>query len=244
MPSVAGLSAPGEREPVIRPVPPRPPQQGTERRPATFEVPTPDFPSPGISIEAVQVFLDVVSVTSIPIASEVAGLVSGVIYTLQGGVVGAALSGVGIVPGIGTVADVSRTGLAARAVGAGAADAAKGIRHGPLNPGPLADDIAATFRGGSYVARTLDQPIVLYRVIGDRGNPTGSFWTATEPHGPLQSVVDLALDQNWGNPATQVIRAQIPAGTTVYEGAAAAQRGLVGGGHQVYIPRVDPRWRQ
>jgi len=118
----------------------------------------------------------------------------------------------------------------------------RGVRYGPLNPGPLADDIAATFRSGSYTARTLEEPMTLYRVIGDGGRAEGSFWTATPPRGPLQSVVDLALDQNWGNTATTVIEARIPAGTTLYEGAAAAQRGLVGGGSQVYIPRVNPSW--
>ena len=45
-------------------------------------------------------------------------------------------------------------------------------------------------------------------------------------------VDDLGLDQNWGNSATQVIQARIPAGTTLYEGVAAAQRGLVGSGSQ------------
>ena len=68
------------------------------------------------------------------------------------------------------------------------------------------------------------------------------YWTATKPKGPLQSVIDSALDQNWGNSATTVIRAQVPAGTRIYEGAAAAQRGLVGGGNQIYIPKVDPKW--
>lgn len=32
------------------------------------------------------------------------------------------------------------------------------------------------------------------------------------------------------------------AGTTIYDGAAAAQGGLVGGGSQVVIPRVNPNW--
>lgn len=41
--------------------------------------------------------------------------------------------------------------------------AARGIGYGPLNPGPLADDIAVTFWSGSYTARTLDQPTTLYR---------------------------------------------------------------------------------
>ena len=116
------------------------------------------------------------------------------------------------------------------------------VRHGPINPGPLADDIAKTFRSGSYTARTLDQPTTLYRVIGDTGNPAGSYWSNTRPQGPLQSVIDLALEQNWGNTATTVIRAQVPAGTRIYEGAAAAQRGLVGGGNQIYIPKVDSSW--
>ncbi|NTV15099.1 MAG: hypothetical protein HGA96_14410 [Desulfobulbaceae bacterium] len=120
--------------------------------------------------------------------------------------------------------------------------AAKGVMHGPLNPGPLADDIANTFRSGSYTARNLSNPTTLYRVMGDSGNPTGSYWTSTKPLGPLQAVIDLALDQNWGNTATKVVQAEIPAGTRIYEGAAAAQRGLVGGTNQVYIPRVDPKW--
>ena len=121
-------------------------------------------------------------------------------------------------------------------------NATKSVRHGPINSGPLADDIASTFRSGSYTARTINKPTTFYRVIGDAGNPAGSYWTRIKPKGPLQSVVDLALDQKWGNAATQVVKARIPAGTTIYEGAAAAQRGLVGGGNQVYIPRVDPKW--
>ena len=97
-----------------------------------------------------------------------------------------------------------------------------GVRHGPINPGPLADDIANTFRSGAYTAHTLDKPTTLYRVISDTGNPAGSFWTRVEPKGPLQSVIDSAIDQNWGNAATRVVKATIPAGTKIYEGAAAA----------------------
>lgn len=109
----------------------------------------------------------------------------------------------------------------------------------------LSKDIADTFRSGTYSEVQLGKDTVLYRVIGGSStNPTGSFWTRREPSGPLQFVIDSALDQNWGNNATRVIRATVPRGTTVYEGAAAAQRGLVGGGSQVYIPRVDPAWIQ
>lgn len=139
-----------------------------------------------------------------------------------------------------TIGDVFSLGRASAATLS--ARAATNVRHGPLNPGPLADQIAATFSSSSYTTRRLEESTVLFRVIGPRGNATGSFWTRTEPRGPLQTVIDLAIDQNWRNPATRVIRAEIPAGTTIYEGFAAAQRGLVGGANQVYIPNVDPRW--
>lgn len=106
----------------------------------------------------------------------------------------------------------------------------------PINPGPLAQDIAVNFRSGSYEGRMLSEDTTFYRVIGDGGNPNGPYWTSVPPSGPLQSVIDSALDQNWGNPATTTITRTFPAGTTVFEGAAAPQRGLVGGGNQVYIP--------
>ena len=102
--------------------------------------------------------------------------------------------------------------------------------------------IASTFRSGSYSASTISEPTTLYRSSGDNGNPAGSFWTRTEPSGPFQSEIDSVLDQNWGNSASQVVRARVPAGVTIYEGAAASQRGLVGGGNQIYIPHVDSKW--
>ena len=119
---------------------------------------------------------------------------------------------------------------------------ASGEHFGPVNPGPLSAQVASTFRSGSYSRRTLEEPLVVYRLIGEGGSPTGRYWTTLEPKGALQSVIDLAIDQNWRNPATQVIRAELPAGTVIYEGTTSAQRGLVGGAHQIYIPRVDPGW--
>lgn len=70
----------------------------------------------------------------------------------------------------------------------------------------------------------------------------GQFWTRTPPSGRLQSQIDLALKPAWGNTATQVTKIQVPAGTTIYEGVAAAHGGLVGGGSQVVIPSVNPAW--
>lgn len=119
--------------------------------------------------------------------------------------------------------------------------AAKSVRHGPMNPGPLAEDVANTFRSGSYTAVTSGKPTTLYRVDSDN-KELGAYWTRTRPSGPVQSIIDSALDPAWGNQATRWVQARVPAGTTFYEGAAAAQRGLVGGGNQVVIPRVDPSW--
>ncbi|MCD6040366.1 MAG: hypothetical protein K0R98_1614 [Rickettsiaceae bacterium] len=111
-----------------------------------------------------------------------------------------------------------------------------GDLYGPLVEGPLSADIANTFRSGSYVGRVLDQATIFWRVTADNDNALGNFWTAVQLKGPLQSVIDLALDQNWGNTAVQTYSRVFPAGTQVYEGAAAGQRGLVDGGSQIYIP--------
>jgi hypothetical protein len=121
-------------------------------------------------------------------------------------------------------------------------------RYGPLNEGPLPNDIARTFRSGTYDEVITTEPTTLYRVIGDNGNPAGGYWTRAEPQGPLQSVIDSALDQNWGNTATRVIEMEVPAGTRLFEGVAAPQRGLVGGGNQIFFDRninpLDPAWIQ
>jgi RHS repeat-associated protein len=114
--------------------------------------------------------------------------------------------------------------------------------YGPLTQGPLASSIANTFRSGTYSGGTLTQAQTMYRVTGPGGNPAGSYWTTVLPTGPVASTIDSALLPQWGNTATQVVTARIPAGTQVYMGVAAPQGGLVGGGVQVYIPQASPAW--
>jgi len=58
----------------------------------------------------------------------------------------------------------------------------------------------------------------------------------------MQATIAGELNPQWGNTAANVATIRVPAGTTIYEGAAAAQGGLVGGGSQVFIPNVDPTW--
>ncbi|RJF90283.1 hemagglutinin repeat-containing protein [Sphingomonas cavernae] len=114
-------------------------------------------------------------------------------------------------------------------------------QYGPLNQGPLSSDIVGTFRSGTYSEVITTSPTKLYRVIGDSGNPAGAYWTRMKPEGPLQSVIDSALDQSWGNSATRVIEMEVPPGTKLFEGAAAAQRGLIGGGNQIYFDKdINP----
>jgi hypothetical protein len=114
--------------------------------------------------------------------------------------------------------------------------------YSPVNPGPLSAGIASTFRGASYREVTYDQITTLYRVYGGRSGQLGSFWTSTPPTGALRSRIDLALNPQWGNTANQVVRIDVPAGVKMYEGYAASQGGLVGGGTQVFIPQVNPLW--
>ena len=54
--------------------------------------------------------------------------------------------------------------------------------------------------------------------------------------------MDSALNPAWGTTAQSVSTIRVPAGTTIYEGFAAPQGGLLGRGSQVYIPKVNPIW--
>ncbi|VVM21872.1 hypothetical protein BSPWISOXPB_992 [uncultured Gammaproteobacteria bacterium] len=58
----------------------------------------------------------------------------------------------------------------------------------------------------------------------------------------MASVIDSSLDQNWGNTATKIVKLKIPKGIKLYEGVAAPQKGLVGGGNQIYLPKIDKNW--
>jgi hypothetical protein len=118
-----------------------------------------------------------------------------------------------------------------------------GTHWNPLNgPGPLGEKVAATFRGASYTESVTPEATTLYRVYGGKAGELGPYWTRTPPAGPLQSQIDNALLPQWGNTAQNVTRIQVPSGTTIFEGFAAPQGGLVGGGNQVFIPCVDPSW--
>ena len=121
--------------------------------------------------------------------------------------------------------------------------AAKSVPWNPLNgPGPLGEKVAGTFRSALYTENALSQEATLYRSYGGSAGELGSYWTRTPPAGPLQSTMDSALNPAWGNTAQCVSTISVPSGTTIYEGVAAPQGGLLGGGSQIYIPKVNPNW--
>ena len=93
----------------------------------------------------------------------------------------------------------------------------------------------------------IQEPTTFYRVYGGRAGRIRSFWSRTEPSGPLQSQLDLALNPAWGNTADNVVTIRVPPGTLVYEGVAAPQpisggSSYLGGGNQVIIPKVRGGW--
>jgi hypothetical protein len=119
-------------------------------------------------------------------------------------------------------------------------------QYGPLNQGPLPTAVANTFRSATYADVITTEPTVLYRVYGGTADELGGYWTRTPPTGPVQSIVDSALSPQWGNTAVNVAKIEVPAGTRFFEGAAAQQGGLVGGGNQVLFPKgstIDPSWK-
>lgn len=115
--------------------------------------------------------------------------------------------------------------------------------YSPLNKGPLIEQISGTFRGGSYKENITTKPTTLYRVYGGSSGELSAIGPEVKPTGPVQSIIDSALDPKWGNTATKIVEIRVPTGVKFYEGTAAQQSGLVGGGNQVYIPgKVSTSW--
>jgi hypothetical protein len=107
----------------------------------------------------------------------------------------------------------------------------------PINPGPLAKDIANTFRSATYTENIADGPINLYRIWGGEAKELGQYWSRTKPAGSLQAIMDNALLPAYGNTAEKVTSITVPKGTVFYEGIVGPQGNLVGGGNQIFIPR-------
>ncbi|MGO1055272.1 polymorphic toxin-type HINT domain-containing protein [Crossiella sp. CA198] len=112
------------------------------------------------------------------------------------------------------------------------------VRHGPMNEGPLDAQTADSFRSSSYDAVVSTEATTVYRVYGGESEELGGYWTRAKPEGLLQAVMESALKRTWGNQAAHWVSAEISAGTKFFEGVAAAQGALHGGGSQVFIPTI------
>ena len=124
--------------------------------------------------------------------------------------------------------------------------------YGPHESGPLDADQALvdSFRSGTYTEKVTTQPMTLYRAYTEGAFPLGGFWSRDMPMGPLQTVMDSALNPAWGNQATAVSKIEVPAGTTFFEGIVGPQpiaNGgiLLGGGDQIVFEpdfRIPMDW--
>ncbi|TWI67531.1 uncharacterized protein DUF4150 [Pseudoduganella lurida] len=119
-----------------------------------------------------------------------------------------------------------------------------GIEQGnfsAIKPGPLPDDMAATFSGGRYSEFILSRDIVLYR-SGTISQPLGQYFSLEKPGGVLQTRIDKAVLPSWPgggkSPLDTTFGILIPAGTKVYVGVVGVQSGFyMGGTQQVVVPR-------
>lgn len=122
------------------------------------------------------------------------------------------------------------------------------LLHSPIRPGPLhhlplgRGTIADTFRSSTYYSYRSEFAMTLYRVQTrpwSEGDSIPGFWTGKRPVSSIQAILDAAIDPLWGNTGLHWIELSIPKGTQIFEGHVAAQRGLVGGGIQIFL--LDPQ---
>ena len=123
----------------------------------------------------------------------------------------------------------------ARQVARGATRQASGLKLPP--------EVINNFRGGLFAETTLRKPLVVYRLYGGKAKQLGAWFMLNRPFGRLQATIDYAIRPEWGNTLERLVAVQLPRGTKIFVGPAAPQRGLVGGGVQVFVPQsVRPEW--
>jgi hypothetical protein len=115
-----------------------------------------------------------------------------------------------------------------------------------MNPKKYGDP-TGMFRNRSYLERKTPEETILYRVwgqdeAGKGAAELGHWWSRTRPLGPLQARIDSAIRPEWPNTFETITSIRVPRGTTIYEGPAEAQDHWLGGGSQVYLRNVNPRW--
>jgi hypothetical protein len=103
---------------------------------------------------------------------------------------------------------------------------------------PLPPEIAATFLDSKCEEVKLAQPQHFYRYYSSDGNKYGRYLTTDKYKTNVEVIRKLALNQDWGNQATMMLKVTLPAGTMVYQGIVAPQNPAAcypGGGQQTFI---------
>ena len=111
--------------------------------------------------------------------------------------------------------------------------------YSAVEPGPLPDNMAATFAGAKYKVVALEQDTILYRA-GTADQPLGQYFSAEPPAGVLQTRIDKAVLPEWPgggkSPIDAFFAVKVPAGTQVYVGEVGTQSGFyVGGTQQIVV---------
>lgn len=113
--------------------------------------------------------------------------------------------------------------------------------HSAVDPGPLPDNIAATFSGGRYKVVTLKEDTVLRRA-GTKNQALGQFFSLDSPKSVLQTRIDKAVLPEWPggakSPIDTLFEIKVPKGTQVYVGEVGSQGGVyVGGTEQIVVTK-------
>ncbi|NRG46585.1 hypothetical protein HRF87_17680 [Bacillus sp. CRN 9] len=129
--------------------------------------------------------------------------------------------------------------------------AAKPIRTAPKVQSKAKVKVAATTvkpkkKTKTYVAPRPKRNTVVTRVErvkvvkALKSSPKGGSSTAGKSSSSNKQIMEDSVDDT--NNATKVVQIKVPKGVEMFEGLAAPQRGLVGGGNQVWIREVNPSW--
>lgn len=111
----------------------------------------------------------------------------------------------------------------------------------PIDLGPLnfiEGKHESNFLGGHYwVTTPKGECLVLHRLHGGRAGELGQYWTVDKRAGNVMDRMDLAVPYFW-NTMEEKTTLIVPKGVLIYEGFAAPQGTLIGGGSQAFIPRT------
>lgn len=103
---------------------------------------------------------------------------------------------------------------------------------------PLPVDIANTFLNSECQEIQLSEAQDFYRYYSTDNMKYGRYLTTDQYSKNVDVIRNLALNQAWGNQATQIETVTLPAGTIIYKGIVAPQpptECYPGMGHQVFI---------